>query len=95
MLRHILIRPAGQTHGGDLMAYTASELAELYSPGEVAQLAIGKPVIRTTARGMVSHTDLLAFHDRHAAPDLQGTTLLRRMLSRAVLDRPARPQVAA
>ena len=95
MLRHILIRPTGQTYGGDLIACTASDLCAMYSTAELARLAIGLTVTRQTARGMVTHTDILAFHDRHATPDLKGSVLLRRLLGRAVLDRPAKGRVAA
>ena len=95
MLRQILIRPTVQTFGGETMAATASDLATMYSPDELARLAIGLTVTRQTDRGMVTHTDLLAFHNRHATPDLRGTTLLRRLLGHAMLDRPAKPRVAA
>ena len=91
MLRHILIRPTGQTQGGDLMACTASDMADLYAPDELARLAIGLSV----ERGGQVHTDLLAFHNRHATPDLKGSTLLRRLLGWAVFAGHARAGVAA
>ncbi|MES2814505.1 MAG: hypothetical protein V4720_06385 [Pseudomonadota bacterium] len=65
MLRHILIRRTGAMHGGDLMPYTATELCQAYSAAELSRLAIGL----TVARGETRHTDLLAFHDRHTAPE--------------------------
>jgi hypothetical protein len=99
MLRHILIRKTGQTFGGEVMAATATDLCAMYSPEELARLQIGLSVTRQTDGGpvpqLVTHIDLLAFHNRHATPDLQGTTLLRRFLGRALLDRPAKPRVAA
>lgn len=95
MLRHILIRKTGQTFGGEAMAATATDLCAMYSAEELARLAVGLTVTRQTDHGMVSHIDLLAFHNRHATPDLQGTTLLRRHLGRALLDRAPNPQVAA
>jgi hypothetical protein len=63
-MRHILIRSADLTKGGEVMTYTATEIAELYTAEEVACLAIGNVVLR----GSLHHVDLLAFHDRHAAP---------------------------
>lgn len=63
-MRHVLIRPADLTKGGDVLTYTATEMADLYTAEELAQLAIGMVV----QRGDLRHVDLLAFHDRHAAP---------------------------
>lgn len=79
MLRHILIRPTGASHGGDLMAYTATELCQLYSAAELSRLAIGLQV----QRGDLTHTDLLAFHDRHATDQAKGSVFLRGLLRRA------------
>jgi hypothetical protein len=95
MLRHILICKTGQTFGGEVMAATATELCAMYSPEDLARLQIGLTVTRQTDQGMTTHIDLLAFHNRHAMPDLQGTTLLRRFLGRAMLDGPVKAKVAA
>ena len=95
MLRHILIRSTGQTFGGEVMAATATDLSTMYSAEELSRLMIGQTVTRQTDRGMVSHIDLLAFHNRHATPDMRGTTLLRRLLGRAVLDRNEKRLVSA
>lgn len=78
MLRHILIRPTGASYGGDVMAYTASELCGIYSTAELSRLAIGLQV----ERGTMTHTDLLAFHARHATPEGSGSVFLRGMLNR-------------
>lgn len=91
MQRHILIRPTGAVQGGELRSCTASDLAEIYTSEELARLAIGLQVQRD---GM-THTDLLAFHDRHATPDLRGTTLLRRLLRISSFTVTVRRQVAA
>lgn len=61
MVRLIYIRPAGATEGGTQLAYTATEIAAIYTPFEQAQLALGLSVTRDGE----THTDLLAFHDRH------------------------------
>ena len=83
MLRHILIRPAGATFGGDLLPCTATELCQLYSAAEVSRLAIGLTVTRQDpVRGAITHTDLLAFHDRHATPATKGSVFLRHLLRR-------------
>lgn len=79
MLRHILIRQTGASHGGHLMACSATELCTLYSTAELSRLAIGLQV----ERGGMTHTDLLAFHDRHATPDAKGSVFLRGLLRRA------------
>jgi hypothetical protein len=78
MKRFILIRPTGSPYGGKVLEYPISELIELYSEDERAQLAKGL----TVHRGDESHTDVLAFHDRHATPDRRGTVFLRRIMKR-------------
>jgi hypothetical protein len=75
-MRHILIRPADLTQGGEVMTYTATEIAELYTAEEVACLAIGKVV----QRGSLQHVDLWAFYDRHATSDTRGSVFLRHRL---------------
>ncbi len=78
MLRHILIRPTGAAHGGKLMTYTASELADLYPSDELARLALGQ----TVQRGDHVHVDLLAFYNRQATPQDRGSIFLRSFMRR-------------
>jgi hypothetical protein len=60
-----------------VMELTATDAARLYSPLEVARLALGQAI----PRGAVTHTDLLAFHDTRqrieaAAPRRRGLAAL-------------------
>lgn len=90
-LRHILIRSIGKTMAGDVMAFTATELAEHYTAGEIARLQIGLAVERPDAL----HVDLVATHDRHATPDLRGSVLLRRLARHVTFGSTARGEVSA